>query len=240
MKYINKENLADFAFLNTDTLKPPLRAVCVCFHGYTDATMFEKSPEMARKLGERGIAWVHPYYSVWAWMSPSSQEFCEQVLDAVYDKLGAESDVPFIVSGGSMGGLTALCYLVYGKRKAIGCALNCPVTDMAKTYEDKPTFRRAILSAHIENADPFETVMKKYSPVHFAYRLPDIPYFFVYGERDEYFTEVQMPPMRAELDKYGLSYKLSVVEGMTHCDIEGHSGILGEYCDFLIACANKE
>ena len=240
MKYINKDNLFDYAFLNTDTLKLPLRAVCVCFHGYTDATMFSASNEMARVLGERGIAWVHPYYSVWAWMSPSSCEFCEQVLDAVYEKLGADKSVPFIVSGGSMGGLTALNYLVYGKRKAVGCALNCPVTDMAKTFEDKPTFRRAILSAHIENPDPLDVVMRKYSPVRFAYRLPDIPYLFVYGERDEYFTNEQMPPMRAELDKYGTSYKLKVVPDMTHCDIDGHPDAFSEYCDFIAECVNKK
>ncbi len=66
MKYINKDNLYDYAFLNQDTLVSPLRAICVCFHGYTDATMYHESPKIAKVLGEAGIAWVFPYYSVWA------------------------------------------------------------------------------------------------------------------------------------------------------------------------------
>ena len=136
MKYINKENLYDYAFLNEDTLVSPLRAICVCFHGYTDATMYQGSPEIAKILGEAGIAWVFPYYSVWAWMSTSSSEFIEQVLDAVCERLGADENIPLIVSGGSMGGLTALNYLVYGKRKAVGCAVNCAVTDMKRIFSD--------------------------------------------------------------------------------------------------------
>ena len=55
MKYINSENLLDYAFLNLDTLRYPVRAVCVNFHGYTDATVFERSNEVARALGEAGI-----------------------------------------------------------------------------------------------------------------------------------------------------------------------------------------
>ena len=118
MNFINEDNLMDYAFINTDALIPPVKAVCVDFHGYTDGTMFSKSEGKAKVLGEQGIAWVFPYYSVWAWMSEASQAFNEQVLDAVYRKLGIPDTVPLIITGGSMGGLTALCYQVYGKRKA--------------------------------------------------------------------------------------------------------------------------
>lgn len=235
MKYINASNLLDYAFVNEDTLVYPLRAVCVCFHGYTDATMYSKSDEVASTLGAQGIAWVFPYYSVWAWMSRSSQAFNEQVLDAVYERLGADESVPLIVSGGSMGGLTALNYLIYGKRKAIGCALNCPVTDINRIFLDRRDIRRAILSAHIEEDEALEEVMKKYSPVHFAHRLPQIPYFLVYGEEDPYFVESQMPAIKEKLDQYKATYKLIVQPGMKHCDIQGHQDALSEYCDFITA-----
>ena len=234
MKYINKNNLHDFAFLNEDTLVSPLRAICVCFHGYTDATMYKSSPEIAKVLGEAGIAWVFPYYSVWAWMSKSSCEFIEQVIDAVYERLGADESIPFIVSGGSMGGLTALNYLVYGKRHAVGCAVNCAVTDMKKIFFDKPDFRCAILSAHIEEDEDLLFVMKRYSPVDFYKLMPKIPYYFVYGENDAYFTENHMPPLLDRMEKEKLPYKLRIEAGMTHCDIESHPDALMEYCKFII------
>ena len=234
MKYINKDNLYDYAFLNEDTLVPPLRAVCVCFHGYTDATMYKRSPEIAKVLGEAGIAWVFPYYSVWAWMSKSSSEFIEQALDAVYERLGADERIPLIVSGGSMGGLTALNYLVRGRRAAVGCAVNCAVTDMKKIFSDRPDFRRAILSAHIEEEEDLLSVMKRYSPVDFCELMPEIPYYFVYGESDAYFTEKHMPPLLDRMEKEKLPYKLRIEAGMTHCDIESHSDAFAEYCKFII------
>ena len=233
MKYINCDNLHDYAFINEDSLVYPLRAICICFHGYTDDTMYKKSPETARILGQNGIAWVFPYYSVWAWMSKSSQAFNEQVIDAAYEKLNADEKIPLIVSGGSMGGLTALNYLVYGKRRAVGCAVNCSVTDMEKIFNDRPDFRRAILSAHIEEDAELVSVMKRYSPVAFAERLPKIPYFLVYGESDVYFTETHMPYLVEKLKEGKLSYTLHIEQGMKHCDIESHPSALNKYCAFI-------
>ena len=235
MKYINSENLSDYAFVNEDTLVYPLRGICVCFHGYTDATMYHTSTALARALGERGIAWVFPYYSVWAWMSNNSQEFNEQVIDAVYERLGADESVPLIVSGGSMGGLTAFNYLMYGKRKAVGCALNCPVTDINRIFSDLPDFRRAILSAHIEKDEPLDEVMKRYSPVCFAQSLPRIPYFLVFGESDVYFLNTQMPAIVEKLREYEVDYSLLTVPEMQHCDIDGHPEAHTAYQNFIIS-----
>ena len=235
MKYINANNIFDYAFINEDTLVYPLRGICVYFHGYTDSTMYESSHEIARALGEQGIAWVFPYYSVWAWMSRNSQEFNEQVICAAYERLKADESIPLIVSGGSMGGLTALNYLVYGKRKAIGCALNCPVTDMNRIFADFYDFRRAILSAHIDQEGDLEDVMGKYSPVRFADRLPQIPYLFVFGENDRYFIEKQMPPILERFEHYRLPYELIIQPRMGHCDIRNHPDALSKYCDFIIS-----
>ncbi len=235
MKYINASNLSDYAFVNEDTLARPLRAVCVCFHGYSDATTYEKSPTIARILGEQGIAWVFPYYSVWAWMSRNSREFNEQVLDAAYDRLGADESIPLIVSGGSMGGMTALNYLVYGKRTAIGCALNCAVTDLNRLFTDSPFFRKSILSAHITEEGPLDAVLSRYSPVAFAASLPSIPYYLVYGDADPYFYQTQMPLMVERLEHFGRDYTLLTVPGMAHCDIDSHPSARSAFCNFMVS-----
>ena len=233
MKYINSKNIYDYAFLNEDKLKYPIKAVCVEFHGYTDATMFKKSPSHAEFLGENGIAWVFPYYSVWAWMSKSSQEFNEQVIDAVYEKLGIDDKIPLIISGGSMGGLTALNYLIYGKRKAVGCALNCPVTDFCRIFEDRTDFRRAIVSAHICEPEPLEDIIKRYSPYHFADKLPKIPYMLIFGENDTYFTNILRPAFIDRLDELKIKYTSLVQENMNHCDLDGHPEAKNLFYSFI-------
>ena len=239
MQFINEENFFDYAFVNTDALSFPVKAVCVEFHGYTDATTYSESPAKAKLLGEQGIAWVFPYYSVWAWMSRSSQEFNEQVLDAVYKKLGIPDTTPLIITGGSMGGLTALCYQVYGKRKAAACAVNCPVTDMAKFFDVVPDARRAILSAHILEEKPFRAVLDSYSPVKLVDKLPTIPYLLIYGEKDERITEEFMPQFLEGMKAAGHDIKYRIQKDMIHCDIDGHKEAFDTWCDFIILNAEK-
>lgn len=238
MKHITAENLYDYAFLNEDTLVRPLRGICVCFHGYTDATTYGSSPEIARTLGAAGVAWVFPYYSVWAWMSRTSQVYNEQVLDAVYERLGADESTPLILSGGSMGGLTALNYAVYGKRRAVGCALNCPVTDFNRVFEDMPDVRRAILSAHVDADAPIDEVMRHYSPVQLVNRFPRVPYYFLFGECDAYFTDIHRPALTVRLDEAGVDYTLRIQPGMGHCTMEQHPDAMAAFVGFIVSLVN--
>lgn len=239
MKFINEDNIFDYAFINTDSLILPVKAVCVDFHGYTDATMISKSEGKAKLLGEKGIAWVFPYYSVWAWMSEASQEFNEQVLDAVYRKLRIPDTVPLIITGGSMGGLTALCYQVYGKRKAVACAANCPVTDMGVFFRDFAKDRRAILSAHILDERPLETVCNAYSPVKLVEKMPYIPYMLIFGEKDAAITERFMPEFVEKMKASGHNVRCVVQKDMTHCAISSHKEALDIWCDFIVDQANS-
>jgi len=239
MQFINEENIFDYAFVNIDTLKRPVKAVCVDFHGYTDATIYSESPAKAKVLGEKGIAWIFPYYSVWAWMSRSSQEFNEQVLDVVYRKLQISDNTPLIITGGSMGGLTALCYLVYGKRKAVACAVNCPVTDMTKFFDMVPDARRAILSAHILDERPLKTILDKYSPINIIDKLPAIPYLLIYGEKDNLITKHFMSNMLKKMSDADHNVTHLLQQEMTHCDIDGHKEAFDAWCNFIITNVEK-
>lgn len=235
MKYITPENLSDFAFLNDDTLTLPLRGICVCFHGFTDSQTFQKSGELERYLGEKGIAWVWPYYDVWAWMSKNSCAFNEQVIDAVYEKLAAPEDIPLVICGGSMGGMTALNYVRNGKRKAVACAVNCPVLDIEHFYNEAHSLRRpAILQAHIEREESLEDIMKYYSPIYFAGELPKIPYYFVFGSLDHPGINDPIEAFDKKMSDLGHDYKLTIKEGMRHCAMSEHKDIFDEYHEFII------
>jgi len=233
-QYITTENLSDYAFVNQDTLQYPLKGICVDFHGYTDSSTFTESPALARRLGEQNIAWVFPYYSVWGWSGTNSMEYWEQVLDAAFQKLGADENTPFVVSGGSMGGLNALNYLLYGKRPAVGCAANCPVTDLYGIFQDSPELRRSILSEHIDKPGDLEEILRQHSPVRVADMLPRIPYFFVFGERDAEITENHLPPLKEKMEELDLPHKILMVPDMFHCDLDNHPKAFDAYADAII------
>lgn len=230
MNPINKDNILTYAFVNFDTLKLPVKAVCIDFHGYTDATRFTESSRLASDLGNRGIAYVFPYYSVWAWYSKSSRIYNEMVLDAVFDKLG---NAPLIVSGGSMGGMTALMYAIEGKRKPVGCVVNCPVTDTELIFEND-SIRPAILSAHIEEG----LNLKAFSPVCRINDLLDIKYFAVFGGKDECITDKYFLPFNEKMQ--GKNYEYYIEEQMPHCDISNFENAYVKYRDAIISIAKGE
>lgn len=234
MEYITEDNIFDYSFINLDVLEKPVKAVCVELHGFTDATMYDKSPEKARVLGEQGIAWVFPYYSVWAWMSKSSLQYIEQVLDAVYKNLELDDSVPLIITGGSMGGLTAICYQIYGKRKVVACAANCPVTDMELFFKRSVRSRRAILSAHILEEAPLEKIMFQYSPIHLIEKLPRIPYLFVFGGKDGSVTRDYWDVFLQKMNGYGHCVMQIIHDDMEHCDIDSHKEVYDVWCEFIV------
>ncbi|MBQ1954439.1 MAG: hypothetical protein II350_01740 [Clostridia bacterium] len=239
MKYINSKNLADYAFLNEDCLVKPVRGVCVCFHGYTDDTVFESSPEIAKILGEAGIAWVFPYYSVWGWMGRESLEFCDQVLDAVWEKLELCKDVPLVSTGSSMGGMTSLMYCVRGKRKPIACAADCPVTDMWDFFCNNPSARRAILSAYILEDGELEAFVKTNSPSNNGAQLPRIPYFLLFGGADGWITDTHMPSIVRVMEEYGHKFTLRVEDGMNHCAMGDFPEAFNSYVGFILDSFEK-
>ena len=235
MKYITPDNLYDYAFLNEDTLQKPVKGVCIYFHGFTDGTRYNESPFLGAELGAKGIAWVFPYHSVWAWMSQTSQQFCEQVIDAVYEKLGIDESIPLVVTGGSMGGMTALNYLLHGKRKAIACAANCPVLSVKGYFEAAREARAAILSAHIEKQGELTEILTELSPIYITEKLPKIPYFLVFGKNDPSpAINEHIEELKEKLSKNGIDYKVEVREEMAHCNMNDFPDTRGRFIEFIL------
>lgn len=237
MTHITKDNLENYAFVNLDTLTYPVKAVCVCFHGFTDDTVYEKSPRQASELGSKGIAWVYPYFSVWAWYSDNSRKFNEQVLDAVYGKLNLSDDIPLIISGGSMGGMTAFMYCIDGKRKPKACAMNCPVTNVRAHFENNFYIRRAIMDAHIDKETDMLAFTESISPVYRIADFPDIPVFSLFGGKDSCITEKEYIPFIEKMKIKNMETVIS--EEMEHCGTDNDEKGYRAMTDFIINAALK-
>lgn len=232
MNFMNWENISDYAFVNTDSLKGEPRGIVMNLHGYTDASTFTKSNPYAAAMGEAGIVFVFPYYSVWAWMSKSSFAYLEEVLDVVYAHYGFDENTPFVVTGGSMGGMTAMMYSLYGNKKARACACNCPVTDLPRIFERGKDMRRAIYSAHNLDERPLSECLEANSPIHNAERLPNIPYYIAFGEKDLGITAEGMEFCK-KMKELGRELSFDVVPEMGHCNLMQFPEYAKKYADFV-------
>ncbi len=232
MKHMNWENIDYFAFINTDTLVGKPKGVVMDFHGFTDGTMFEKSNAFARYMGEKGILYVFPYYSVWAWMSKASLAYIEEVIDVVWEHYGFDEKTPFVAQGGSMGGMTAVMYCLYGNKKATACAMNCPVTDLEEVYLRRH-IRRAVYSAHILDERPIEECLVAYSPVRNVGKLPKIPYRAVYGSEDSTICEKMACEFEKAMLDAGHDYSRMTVDKMGHCNLYDFPEAFEKYLKFI-------
>lgn len=233
MKTMTWDHIRDLAFLNTDALEGPPRGVVLNFHGYTDDTMFSQSDDFARRLGEQGILYIWPYYSVWAWMSRSAIAYIEELLDLVWEHFELDGKTPVVYSGGSMGGMTALMMSLIGKRRPIACACNCPATDLAWRFERHDS-RRAVTSAMIlDEGTPQEWISLR-SPQERAADLPHIPYYLLYAADDTAILPRERVAFLTAMADAGQSVETVLVPGMAHCDLASHPQAEADYQAFIL------
>ncbi len=232
--------LDDLAFVNTDTLVLPVKGVVINCHGFSDLTVFKSSPRFAKDLGEKGIVYVFPYYSPWAWCSDATIEYMDRVLDAVYELLSISEDIPFVVAGGSMGGMTALMYSIYGTRRPVAVACNCPVTDMHRYASNGGVGTRSLYASIIKKGVSFDESLSKIDPMLHINDFARIPYLIVGGEKDMGISpELYQRPFVKKMKERGHDIELLVVPGMNHCCIMEHEDAYQKYLTFVAGQIEK-
>ena len=90
-----------------------------------------------------------------------------------------------LITGGSMGGLSALVYCAYAKITPCACVTNCPVCDLVYHYTERPDLPRTLYSAFGDYEGTMEDALKSCSPLHLAEKLPHIPYTVFHCEADK-------------------------------------------------------
>lgn len=222
-KLITYETLRSFAYVNDRIVKHPIRGIVLQFFGLNNRDMFSEDKSDAVYYAERGILYVIPYNNPWAWMNRQAIAYTDEIVDVLVEKHGLPDNIPIASTGGSMGGMSALIYSYYAKRTPVVCAANCPVCDMPYHYTERPDLPRTIYSAffHEVNAgNRLEDVLKEFSPLHLAEKMPDITYYIFHCDSDksvnkEMHSDRFVEAMRNANKK--LTYH--VIKGTGHCDI---------------------
>ena len=217
------ENLDSFAYTNSAIVGDSPKGVLISFMGLGGAaTHFGAQSTEGIMWAEKGILFVLPYINPWNWMNRQAIDYTDEIIDVIFGHYGFGESTPLISSGGSMGGQAALVYTRYAKRTPKACFANCPVCDMPFHFTERPDLPRTIYSAYYNEEGDIETVCRRYSPLHLADEMPDVPYYIFHATADKAVN------IDAHSEKFVTAMKPShnvtyiKVEGYGHCAFPPH------------------
>ena len=205
------------AWIGKNLLFGPAKGIVLVFQGLGYAAMKMYADPLEVAYGAAGAIVVAPDCGPWNWMNGVTQDFVDELVDALRQryKLGEES--PLVATGGSMGGMAALMYTMNSRHRVSGCLANCPVCDVPFSYTERPDVPRTLHFA-LNSYGDIEQLMREHSPLHQVARLPDVPYMIVHGTVDvDVSIARHSEPMVAAMKARKLNVDYRVAKGMEHC-----------------------
>ena len=219
-KMITAENIRNFAYVNENICKKPIRGIVLSFFGLGTCVMYDKDIIEGEICAEQGLLYAAPYTNPWSWMNRQAVAYADEVVDVLIEKYGLSEDIPIISTGGSMGGQSALVYCVYSRRTPKACVVDCPVCDAVYHFTERKDLPRTFYSALFAENCSFDEALRSISPLHLADKLPKIPYHILHCETDTLVSPEEHSKKFAEaLAQKGHSVTLDILGGRGHCDL---------------------
>ncbi len=182
---MNPSLIKDVAWTDESYVRGPIKAVILRFSGLNGTRDLKAQAELNElEWADRGGLSVLPYHSPWAWMSPDTVTFIDELVDALFLQHNLPSSTPIIATGGSMGGHGALTYTLKARHPIARCLATHPVCDLLYHYSERPDLPRTMHAAFRSYGD-ISALLEEHSPLHQAASLPRIPYLFTHGARDQ-------------------------------------------------------
>ena len=223
---INSSTLHLFCNTNESVLTLPVRGFILEFPGLGGGSCMggimdfaEYRGGYAETLGKEGILVAYTFPGPWSWMNRGAVRFCELIAHAIREKYHLPQDAPWVVTGGSMGGLGALIFSADANIKPSACVSVCPCVDVPYCFEAHGDFRRTLFRAVADYDGGIEESLLTISPKHRIHDMPYIPYFLINDCADELLPEAQMDEYVAQMRKLGHSVDYDRLEGCHHGEI---------------------
>ncbi|HEY8666877.1 MAG TPA: prolyl oligopeptidase family serine peptidase [Tepidisphaeraceae bacterium] len=182
---MTKQQILETAWIGEKTRRGATRGVIVNFHGLGGGAIKRGADHPELEWGHAGGLVVYPYYGPWSWMNRQARQFVNQLITSVYREYEVEPNVPLIITGGSMGGLSSLLYTRYSPHRIAACAALAPVCDLKYHFSERPDLPPTIRHAFRGYPEDIETLFAEHSPLQQAAGTPDIPYLLIHGDQDE-------------------------------------------------------
>ena len=184
-KIITLENLRNFAYCNNEICKKPIRGIAVSYFGLGRTTMYDEETEDGIRFAEAGILYVVPYQNPWAWQNRQNVLLTDEIIDVLLEAYHLPDTLPIVSTGGSMGGLSALVYMVYAKRTPVACVANCPVCDLPHHFTERNDVPRTLYSAFYQYEGTLQEALESASPLHLVDKMPaGAKYYIFHCEKD--------------------------------------------------------
>jgi dipeptidyl aminopeptidase/acylaminoacyl peptidase len=213
---MDKESIKQVSWIGEDWVCGAVRGVVLSFHGLGGGHKFEPST-VELEWARAGALVVYPYCGPWSWMNRQVRQFVDQLVDDVYELYGLASDLPLISTGGSMGGLGSLLYTRYAKRPIAACLAFCPVCDLRYHFNERPDLPATIRCAFMGYKEDLPTLLAEHSPICQVAAMPDIPYLFIHGDKDNAVAKAHhSDPMVAAMRARKMNVRYLEVPGMGH------------------------
>jgi dipeptidyl aminopeptidase/acylaminoacyl peptidase len=217
------DDLNEVSWIGSQFVKGPVRGVIVSFHGLGYNGMRTGAEMDELEWSDAGGLCVYPYYGPWSWMNRSARTFIDELILQIYKQYNLAPDTPLIINGSSMGGMSALLYTRYSKHKVAACCAIYPVCDFKYHFSERADLPRTIHHAFRGYPEDMETLFKEHAPIEQVAGMPNIPYFFAHGDKDEAVNkEKHSDRMVDALRKSGCKVEYLEVPGMGHGSYATH------------------
>lgn len=184
-KIMRYETLKNFAYVNDAICKKPIHGIVIAFFGLGNQTRYPVDSIEGEFYAEQGILYVYPYNNPWHWMNRQGVDYTDEIIDVLMDHYGLDDNIPIVSTGGSMGGQSALTYMVYAKHTPVACVVNCPVCDTVYHYTERDDLPRTLYSAVYGYAGTLEEGLKSISPLHLVDKMPNAEYHIFHCTEDK-------------------------------------------------------
>ena len=170
------ENLDNFTYTNRGLIKGTPKGIILSFIGLgNQQTSFDGHMMEGLRWAEKNVLFVWPYNNPWNWMNRQAIDYTDEAVDVIFAHYGFDDTTPILSTGGSMGGQSALVYTRYAKKLPKACFAMYPPCDMPFHYTERPDLPRTLYSAYYNEEGTMEEILRRYSPLHLADEMPDVP-----------------------------------------------------------------
>ena len=218
-KIITYDNLRSFAYSNDKICTGPIRGIAVSFFGLGGASMFSEDTNEGKLFAEHNILYIIPYANPWAWMNRQTAAYTDEIIDVLIRHYHLPDDIPIVSTGGSMGGQSALVYMVYASRTPAACVANCPVCDLPFHFTERPDLPRTLYSAFGTYERTLNEALESASPYHLTPKMPDAAYYIFHCEADGAVNKQKHSDRFVEKMKADHRITYYAVPDRGHCDL---------------------
>jgi len=219
-KIITIENLRSFAYCNNKICKKPIKGIAISFIGLGDDSIFYEDTEDGISFAENGILYVVPYQNPWAWQNKQNVGYTDEIIDVLFKEYDLPENLPIVSTGGSMGGLSALVYMVYAKRTPVACVANCPVCDLSYHFTERLDLPRTLYSAFYNYDCSLQEALESASPLDLVDKMPvNSKYYIFHCEEDTAVSKQKHSDRFVEKMKEHHDITYYVVPDRGHCSL---------------------